>query len=67
MRQLDLKAAEWHVTLDEVRETPTSLLGFGVRDGRNVVLKVTKVSDEAHSGKVLRAFAGSAAVNVSSG
>src|SRR5215203_6040880 len=59
------KAAEWHVILDETRETPTSLLGFGVRSGARVVLKLTKqAGDESHSGKVLRAFAADGAVRV---
>ena len=58
------KAAEWNVTLQETRETASSLLGFGVRDGRRVVLKLTKVSDEAHAGKVLQAFGRSGAVEV---
>lgn len=62
--QLVAKAADWNVSLEETRETATSLLGFGVRDGRRVVLKLTKVSDEAHSGKVLQAFGGSGAVRV---
>ena len=62
--QLPAKAAEWNVILDETRETATSILGFGVRDGQRVVLKLTKVSDEAHSGAVLRAFDGSGAVRV---
>lgn len=61
---LQTKAAEWNVVLDETRQTATSLLGFGARDGRSVVLKLTNVSDEAHSGKVLRAFGGNGAVNV---
>jgi streptomycin 6-kinase len=62
--RLQAKAAEWHVVLDETSETATSLLGFGVRDGRRVVLKLTKVNDEAHAGKVLRAFGSSGAVTV---
>lgn len=62
--RLHTKAAEWNVTLNETRETATSLLGFGVRDEQRVVLKLTKVSDEAHSGKVLRAFGGNGAVRV---
>jgi streptomycin 6-kinase len=62
--RLHIKAAEWDVALNETRETATSLLGFGVCDGRHVVLKLTKVSDEAHSGKVLQAFGGSGAVRV---
>ena len=65
MRQLDLKAAEWHVTLDEVRETPTSLLGFGLRDGARVVLKISKqIGDETHSGEVLKAYGHDGAVRV---
>jgi len=63
--QLRAKAAEWNVTIEETRETATSLLGFGVRDGRHVVLKLIKgVHDELHSGEVLRAFAGRGAVRV---
>lgn len=63
--QLQAKAAEWKVTLGEIQETATSLLGFGVRDGRRVVLKlITQAGDEIHSGKVLRAFGGSGAVRV---
>lgn len=63
--QLPAKAAQWNVRLEEVRETATSVLGLGVRDGRRVVLKLTKhVDDEMHSGKVLRAFGGEGAVRV---
>lgn len=59
------KAAAWNVVLEETRETPTSLLGFGVRAGVQVVLKLTKhAGDESHSGKVLQAFAGDGAVRV---
>jgi len=59
------KAAEWNVTLDEIRETPTSLVGFGVRDGNRVVLKITNQDgDESHSGEVLRAYDGVGAVRV---
>lgn len=63
--QLPAKAAEWNVRIDEVRETATSVLGFGVRDGRRVVLKLIKnVDDEMHSGAVLRAFDGDGVVRV---
>lgn len=62
--RLPAKAAEWNVTLDEVRETATSVLGFGVREGKAVVLKLMKVDDELHSGAVLRAFGGDGAVRV---
>jgi streptomycin 6-kinase len=65
MRQLQAKAGVWNVTLEETRETPTSLLGFGVSAGRRVVLKITKHdSDESQSGKVLEAFAGDGVVRV---
>lgn len=65
MRQLREKAAAWNVEIKETRETPTSLLGFGVRAGSAVVLKMTKFAgDESHSGKVLEAFAGDGAVRV---
>ena len=62
---LTAKAAEWNVFVEETRETPTSLLGFGVRDGQRVVLKLARVEgDESHAGAVLRAFAGDGAVRV---
>jgi len=65
MRQLQAKAVEWNVTLEETRETFTSLLGFGVRDGVRVVLKLTKqLGDESHSGEVLKAYEGEGAVRV---
>lgn len=65
MRQLQAKAEAWNVTLEETRETPTSLLGFGVRAGHRVVLKITRhEGDESHSGKVLEAFNGDGAVRV---
>lgn len=62
---LTVKAAEWNVLLDGTHETASSLLGFGVRDGRPVVLKLTKsAGDESHAGVVLRAFNGDGAVRV---
>lgn len=65
MRELKLKAAEWNVSLDEIRETETSLIGFGTRDDIRVVLKITKqLGDESHSGEVLRAYDGGGAVRV---
>ena len=65
MHRLQSKAMAWNVTLDEISETPTSLLGFGVRDGVRVVLKITKqAGDESHSGAVLKAYAGEGAVRV---
>ena len=65
MRQLQVKAKAWNVEITETRETPTSLLGFGVRAGRAVVLKITKhAGDESHSGEVLKAFGGDGAGRV---
>lgn len=63
--RLYAKAAQWNVSLDETHQTASSLLGFGVRAGERVVLKlITGAQDELHSGKVLRAFDGSGAVRV---
>jgi streptomycin 6-kinase len=64
LERLHTKAAAWNVTLDETRETATSLLGFGVRAGQRVVLKLTKARDEAYAGNVLRAFDGHGAVRI---
>ncbi len=65
MDELEAKAVEWNVALDEIRETPTSLIGFGVRGGVRVVLKITKHDgDESHSGEVLKAYGGEGAVRV---
>jgi streptomycin 6-kinase len=65
LEQLKIKAAEWNVTLDETRETVTSALGFGAREGRKVVLKVAKQEgDESYSGRILQAFDGDGAVRV---
>ena len=65
MHELKTKAVEWNVTLDEIRETPTSLIGFGVRGGMRVVLKISKQDgDESHSGEVLKAYGGEGAVRV---
>ena len=57
-------ATQWNVKIDEIRETESSLVGFGVRNGRRVVLKLTRSADEARSGEVLKAFDGDGAVRV---
>jgi streptomycin 6-kinase len=57
-------ATQWNVKVDEIRETESSLVGFGVRNGRRVVLKLTRSADEARSGEVLKAFDGDGAVRV---
>ena len=65
MLQLQKKADAWNVRLDEVKETSTSLVGFGVRAGERVVLKLTKHGmDEGRSGEVLKAFGGDVSVRV---
>ena len=65
LERLQAKAAEWNVSLDQTRETKTSLVGFGVRDDMRVVLKLAKqAGDESHSGAVLRAYEGVGAVRV---
>lgn len=65
MHDLYAKAAAWNLTIDETRETATSLLGYGVRAGQPVVLKISKHDgDEANSGAVLDAFDGNGAVRV---
>ena len=62
---LSSKAAAWNVTVEEIRETLTSLLAFGTRDGTRVVLKLTKhEGDESNSGEVLKAFGKDGAVRV---
>ena len=62
--QLTLRASEWNVTVVEIRETEGSLLGFGLSNGRRVVLKVSSLSDEMNSGTVLEAFQGAGTVRV---
>ena len=56
----------WSVTMDEPPlETASSLIGFGIRRGRPVVLKIVKrAGDEWHAGSVTRAFDGRAMVRV---
>jgi streptomycin 6-kinase len=62
--QLRSKAAQWNVALHETRKTASSVLGFGVRDGQGVVLKLTGIADEARSGEILNAFGSHGAVRV---
>lgn len=61
--QLEERARQWQVVIEQTIETPSSVLGFGLRHNTPVVLKITKPhSDETHSGDILRAFAGRGAV-----
>lgn len=64
-KQLEDRARQWKVTIDEILETPGSVLGFGMCRGSRVVLKVIKQQgDEYLSGKVLKAFDGHGTVRV---
>jgi streptomycin 6-kinase len=52
-------AHRWRVSIDDQFETESSVIAFGRRDDRRVVLKIVKRrGDEWHSGEVLRAFDG---------
>lgn len=57
-------ARAWPVSIDEVRTTETSRLGFGTRGGRPVVLKVIRheSGEEWHCGEVLAAFHGAGVI-----
>src|SRR5215210_6485447 len=58
-------ARRWSVTLDESFETPTSVVSYGRRAGRAVVLKVVKQpGDEWQSGEIVNAFGGTGFVRV---
>ena len=58
--RLATHARSWGVTVDQVRSTETSLLGFGTWGNRPVVLKVIRKQngEEWHCGAVLEAFRG---------
>jgi len=54
---------QWNLSIDETRDTNTSILAFGMRGTDPVVLKVVrKPGDEWCSGKILSAFNGNGAV-----
>jgi len=58
-------ARQWRVTVDESSDTPSSLITYGRRDGRPVVLKVVKApGDEWRSGEVVAAFGGRGVIGV---
>lgn len=58
-------ARRWHVTLQRVVHTPTSLLGFGTRRAVPVVVKAARsTSDERWPGAVAAAFDGEGMVRV---
>jgi len=58
-RRLEDLSREWRVALHRTSETASSVIGFGERSGRPVVLKVaTRRHDEWNAGRVVQAFAG---------
>lgn len=65
LHNLNLRAQQWNVRINNTRETPTSIIAFGERDSLAVVLKISKgQSDESRSGEVLRAYNGDGTVRV---
>lgn len=57
--RLETLSHRWGVSLHRTVETPGSLLGFGAREGRGVVLKVVRTPhEEWDAGAVVAAFAG---------
>ena len=57
--RLEERAAAWRVCVEDLVDTPTSIIGFGQRDHHHVVLKVIKPSgNEWLSGQIVNAFAG---------
>ena len=64
-KRLEALANQWDVTYDDVLETATSLIAFGVQSEQPVVLKVVRQpGDEWGAGAVAAAFAGTGAVPV---
>jgi streptomycin 6-kinase len=65
MDRLDRCARDWGVTVESTLDTQSSILAFGTRDDRPVVLKVVRApGDEWHAGEILAAFRGEGAVRV---
>lgn len=53
------RARDWCVIVEEILETESSVVAFGIRGNQSVVLKVIKhAGDEWSSGEILAAFAG---------
>jgi streptomycin 6-kinase len=57
--RVQLHASKWGVVCEDMLETESSVIAFGTRDDKAVVLKVVKLPcDEWHSGELLAAFQG---------
>ena len=65
LERLHAAADRWQVTIREIRETGTALLGFGVRAEEAVVIKIARAGgDEWKAGAVAAAFQGRGMVRV---
>jgi streptomycin 6-kinase len=63
--RLDRYAGDWGVTVETTLDTQSSLLAFGTRDDRPVVLKVVRAPcDEWQAGEILAAFGGEGTARV---
>jgi streptomycin 6-kinase len=61
--RLDAYVRRWHVSIERITKTETSLIAFGERDGRAVVLKVARRENgEWRGGELLTAFGGAGMV-----
>jgi streptomycin 6-kinase len=64
-RRVEERVTAWHITIDRVTETATSVLVFGRRNGLPVVAKIVRRHiDEWRAAEVLHAFAGRGVVRV---
>ncbi len=63
--RLEERARAWDISVDDVAETPGSLIAYGVRRDQPVVLKIAKrPGDEWQAGETLDAFAARGAAEV---
>jgi streptomycin 6-kinase len=63
--RLDERITAWRMSVEETRETESSIIAFGHRDDQPVVLKIVRhPGDEWRSGEVLAAFAGKGTARV---
>ena len=65
LNRIERYADEWSVSVEEPFETESSVIAFGVRHDKPVVLKVIKrTGDEWYSGQILEAFDGNGVAEV---
>jgi streptomycin 6-kinase len=62
--RIDERVAAWGVEVERVVESERSVLAFGRRADRAVVVKVDSGEDERRAGEILRAFGGRGVVHV---